>query len=332
MATVKTSKALHYKRAQFTNNEATLQQLLEQALSSSPKATDRQESLDNIDSVIRLINHWKEYCGMLCGQALVFTKGKGQQLVTLEDGVEEYPLNTMTAPVKGGNKQEFLESIFYFGIMENHLILLQSSSFGSRQFESHLGWFLGSKTGLLDANSALILMDKPAEAIYDKIKKSPAKAINIGTPLTTQAEASEVEPNETVDVKSIRYRPTGRAGNILQQVMGADWFNKLNLDEALDEANLKVNLQITYMRKTTDAGQAVLDNIAAAMRHMDEDDMSIDLKGGGKIKGKELRLSAQAKIDSINGVLIENDIYHAMHTWLVSLTSQQEIDGSQHDE
>jgi len=326
---VATDKVIHYKRAQFKNSDASLHQMLEAALTKTTKAKDRMEVLDRSGNIVCLINHFKKFHGMLCGHAIVFTKGKDQQVVTLDDGVEEFDLESIKSPEKEGKTTEFLESMLYFGIMDNHVIILQSTSFKARQLERHLGWLLGTRTGLLPQNSALILMDKPAESIYDRVSKAPVKTINVGSPLTAEIPANTTQ---TQEVKSLCYRPIGRAGSILQQVLGDSWFDSLNLDEALDEANLKVNLQITYLRKTTQTGQAVLDNIASAMRHMEDEDVSIDLKGGGTIKGQDLKLSTKIKVDCKGGIPIENDLYNNMHTWLISLTSSSEIDGAMNDD
>ncbi|MCV5778902.1 hypothetical protein OFN45_31830, partial [Escherichia coli] len=86
----------------------------------------------------------------------------------------------------------------------------------------------------------------------------------------------------------IKYRPIGKGGALLKAFFGDNWANDINIKDSLDEANLQVSLEITYFRKTNDSGQAVIDSIATSLRHLDEDDISIKLQGGGEITGKEI--------------------------------------------
>ena len=78
--------------------------------------------------------------------------------------------------------------------------------------------------------------------------------------------------------------------------VGEKWFDDLKLEDSLDESNLQVNLEITYFRKTNKDGQLLMDTLATSLRNMDEDDIEITLKGGGTIKGGDLKLSGSISV------------------------------------
>jgi len=114
--------------------------------------------------------------------------------------------------------------------------------------------------------------------------------------------------------------------DVIQAALGSDWFNKLDLDSSLDEANLQVTLEITYLRKTTGNGQRMLDNIATSLRHIDEADVKINLHGGGTIKGGDLKLTGSVSVKTNNGLVDETDLYHQLHLWIVTKVRTKEIE------
>lgn len=54
-------------------------------------------------------------------------------------------------------RKEFIDSVLYFGVIDNHVAIIQSRSLTARTLESYLGWLLGEAAKALPANSALIL-------------------------------------------------------------------------------------------------------------------------------------------------------------------------------
>ena len=126
-------------------------------------------------------------------------------------------------------------------------------------------------------------------------------------------------------MKTIKYRPIGKGGALLKAFFGDNWANDINIKDSLDEANLQVSLEITYFRKTNDSGQAVIDSIATSLRHLDEDDISIKLQGGGEITGKEIKLSGKISVEYNNGIIDENDLFLKMHKWLFSKLDAGEL-------
>jgi len=331
-------KIIHYKRAVLTNTNITLQSLLDDALNKkSPafKAKSRREVINADDDCCRLVNHHKKYNGMTFGQLVFFEPGKSQALITIDEDAEFFKINSITSESigdKNKNKREFIDSFLYFGVFDNHVVIMQSAALKARELETHLAWLLGTLTNVLDKNSALILQDKPSEDTITKIESSPVKSVHLGAPIETRAEQEAEEksmPKNSMmkgSAKKVKWIPCGMGVDVMRAALGADWFNKINLQDSLDEANLQVSLEITYLRKTTESGQKMLDNIATSLRHIDEADVKIGLHGGGLIHGGELKLSGSVSVKTFNGLVDESDLYHQMHTWLVAKVRANEID------
>lgn len=343
MAREKKRKSVHYKLTSISNQTETLQSLLEQALAEDSRAhiaLQRMEATNPDDeSVCRLINHHTTHQGMFFGQLVRFESGRGQVLMTFDDQASEYSIDTITSDAVGGDEQddhetdaekvrrrrEFIDSILYFGVLDNHLVIMQSQALTTRELEAHLGWLLGTCLDLMGRNSALILQDKITEAVRDRVEKSPVKTVSIGTPIEAREEQEEQDADQQ-EAKSVKWIPGGTGADILSAALGADWMNKLKLEDSLDEANLQVQLKVTYLRKTSKTGQKMLDNIASSMRHTHDDDVVVELADGGKLLGGEVRLNGKLSVQTTNGIVDETALYHDMHNWLLSKIETDEVE------
>jgi hypothetical protein len=131
---------------------------------------------------------------------------------------------------------------------------------------------------------------------------------------------------QRLESKTVQFKPAGIGTKILDTVLGDGWASKLDLDDSLDEANLNVKLEISYNRTTTGSGQFVLDTIASSLRDLDNDSVRVELKNGGVITGKELKLSDSLNVQVHEGLLSEDDLYLKMFKWLSANILNGEID------
>lgn len=355
------SKVIQYKRAVIPNCTMTLQQIIDSIISdngTAHKVSTRREQIDPSDSNggFRMVNRSNTYQTVLFGQLILFEQGKSQTLMTIADDVNYYDIDAITSKEiklaqddsmgdSGKEKiiREFVDSILYFGIRDNHVMIVQSSSLRTKDLENHLNWLIHSFCNILSDDGFLILQDKPAEETIKKMQESPVKKINLGSVPIKNSDSSDsndiVTLNHTSNpadlpstklesiekVKKIKFMPSGKGGDIIKAAFGKEWFNDLKLEDSLDESNLQVNLEITYFRKTNKDGQRILDTLATSLRNVDDDDISINLQGGGVIKGSDLKLSGKVNVQYNNGLIDENDLYLKMHKWLSSKVSTGEV-------
>lgn len=354
------TKSIHYKSV-FITGEVNLQVSLQTALSKTggaAKPSQRQQQVNGNDTAVIFVNKFGDSNGMTFGQLVFLESGKQQPFITVDDDADFYSIGALASDLipdekksKEGEapapldkaavakkRREFLESILYFGVIDNHMIVMQSTALKSRELEAHLAWLLGSCTGTIPPNTMLVLKDKPAESVYKKMQALPVKSIKLGAPLTTDIHLDPSEPKKTEVVRTeteethankVRFVPHGMAASILKAALPEGFLENLNLEDSLDEANIHVALEITYLRKTTKIGQKVIDSVATSLRHTPESDVVINLQGGGKIKGDELKLSGSINVKFMdNGLIDEGVLYHEMHKWLVSKISSTEIDST----
>lgn len=352
------SKVIQYKRAVIPNCTATLQQIIESIISESGtahKVSTRREQINPADSNsgFRMVNRSSTFKTVLFGQLILFEQGKSQTLMTIADDVNYYDINAITSKqiklaeddeITEADKQkitrEFVDSILYFGIRDNHVMIVQSSSLRTKDIENHLNWLIHSFGNIFNGDNFLVLQDKPTEDTIKKMHESPVKKINLGSVPIKNADSNDTitiknisdsldlpaairEPVEKV--KKIKFMPAGKGGDIMKAAFGEGWFNNLQLEDSLDESNLQVNLEITYFRKTNKDGQRILDTLATSLRNLDDEDISINLQGGGVIKGSDLKLSGKVNVQYNNGLIDENDLYLQMHKWLASKVQTGEV-------
>lgn len=362
MATTKKPKTIHYKSVVITGSP-NIQHLLDGAIGengSIRKPNQRQQKANAEDTVVVFINRFEKYNGMHFGQLVYLEKGRKQPFITVDDEATYYSIGSLSSedipespqenPPKlnesdseqaAKKRREFVESILYFGVLDNHMVIMQSAALQSRHFEGHLTWLLTSCTNTLQPGTMLVLSDKPAESVFERLEKNPAKSIHIGAPLTSEMAIDPSEPSvsvappvgvqqpvEEVHASKVRFEPTGVAAAIIKAV-APGLLDRLSLHESLDEANIHLALEITYNRKTTKTGQEVIDSIATSLRHSPASDVVINLKGGGKITGNDLKLSGNINVEYLpSGLINESALYHEMYRWLHSKIESSEIDAN----
>ncbi|UPG86869.1 hypothetical protein L2Y94_05805 [Luteibacter aegosomatis] len=348
MSETSKTKSVHYKSALISGG-IILQDVIKSTIGpgtqfSKPKS--RQQKPNPESETVVFINRFEDYNGVTFGQLVTLEAGRVQQVITVDDSADYYSIDAMTSdkiPSEGQGaanaaekRREFLDSVLYFGVLGNHVVLLQSASLRSNHLEAHLTWLLSMHAKTIQTGSMLVLNDKAAEETYERLRKAPVKSVRIGAPLTsdmvidpsdvTDARHSEIVMHEKTEAARVRVVPRGAAAEMLMAALKDGFFEKLNLDEALDESNIQVALEVTYNRKTSKAGHKVLDSIATSLRHLPESDVRIDLEGGGTIRGSDLRLSGPIKVEYNNGLINEALLFHAMHQWLYSKVNSSEVD------
>ncbi len=319
-------KTIHYRRATFLQGHNDLQSVLVKALDKLKNVGQRLEDLSAEDHSHRFINRNVRQLGMLFGSLMVYAEGTNHPLVTIETDKPEFDVEQIAPPSQDGKRREFLDSILYFGIKNNHVLLAQSAALTSRHMESHLFWLL-HRAGALSEEDGVSLNDYMPQATRKKIEQAHVRKVSIGTPLETKPIMNQGSSTRTVEkVRHLRYTPSGLGFDFLRVALGDQWLKKLKLDEALDDSRLQVSLEISYSYNTTEKSQKLLDDIANSLRHVNEEDIRIKLKNNSVIHGKEMKLSTPIHVRAYGGVIDESDLYPKMHGWLVESLEQGIID------
>lgn len=310
MPTEAQNRKLQYRRCQIVSNKkgTPLQTLLAQALKKFEHPSERQESLSERGMERRFINYAAQYRGMLCGNMVIYSQGAEQLLLRAKeirqpgDAAASYPLEVLSAPDSDGTRREFLESIFYFCICGDHLLALQSRSLRLSAFEQYLDWIL-RKGGLLADEHRLFLADQASSAATAAITRSHVKSVSLGVPLLA-AEADQTEERRA------RVKVGGPVVRALRELIGPK-MDHMRLEDAID-GNIEANIELRWIRKTTEGAQDVLDSLAVAMRNLDPEDVNIRLNDGTSLRGNDLKLTVPVEVKIRNGIVEQASLFRVM--------------------
>jgi hypothetical protein len=244
----------------------------------------------------------------------------------------------MSAPVTDdGKRRELIDAMLFFGVADNHLVMVQSSSLRSDHLERHLQWLLRHGRALPDANS-LQLIDQPPKAIREQLAKAKVKELDIGGALTPASvahhSAAATDQQKDVglaEVATVSGEEIGDDGSgiiaAIKRLMDPDKAARLDFDK-LAGANIEYVLKIRYRNSTTDDGQSLMNTLGSALRHAESVDTKIKLHGGGEIKGDQLRLSGSIRLDTYNGVPAPSEVFEAIRAWLLEKLKSGDIEAS----
>lgn len=328
-------RTINYKLVKISDHLLTLQEMLEKTLldksSQFHLATNRRENLTENDKSFRFINRFVNYePEMLMCQLVQFEEGRSQMTIVINDEDEMFEVNPISAQTlntiqKNTDKTttEFLESMLYFGVMGNHLVMMGSQALKSKELERHLNWYLKTLTNEI-SDKAVILSDKPTINALKQLERSPAKSVEIGSDIVYEQKLENYE-TDVSEAKSVRWTPLGLGASVLECLKDNGYIPNLEFNETLDDANLQVSIEFKYNYKTTKSGQRVLDTLSTSLRHMDKEDVKIHLKGGGKIHGDDLKLSHQISVIFFEGKVDESSLYYQMKEWLYQKISTNEV-------
>lgn len=336
MAAKKRYRTLFYKSAKIVGVSKSLSEMLKEALSDTSnrkKVASRQEGL-NDSGDMRFINSYENYNGMFFSQLISIEAGKIQSYLHLDDESESYPIKPVNLDLIDSSasktteklRREFLDSIIYFGVIGNHVAILQTSTLRSRQLESYLNWFLGSSCcNILPENTPIILNDSITDEMRERITKSPAKEISVGSPINTKpvlpvnfSNNPETQALTTnASVASVKHVLDQDDASLIKRFFGLNLSGK-EFSDSLEKANLSLEMTLKFKKTTTQNGQELIDRVATSLRHLDPEDYYIKLNDKSTIRGGDLVVAGPITVHMTeSGAVDEGILKNDMHTWLV---------------
>ncbi|WP_211471679.1 hypothetical protein [Collimonas humicola] len=193
-------KQLHYRKATFLNPHGkSLQDLIEEALAKVTPVSQRFQGLDDgtDDGWRRFINTHRAFYGLQFGNMVLYAPDQSRHIIAIDDTADELDIEQIAPPMgNDGKKRQFLESLLYYGIQGNHVILLQSMAMKARDFEHYLNWLLHN-AGVLAPENGVFLNNFLPTATQERLAKAEVKSVRVGTPLfSTQAGSRSYRPRK----------------------------------------------------------------------------------------------------------------------------------------
>ena len=142
MGTIVKEKVVHYKKVDFLKG-ANLGQLLKAQLlekdSFFHKAANRQQFISATKDDFILINHASSHQSMFFGELIIVESGKAQAVLRIEgDDASEFSIKTyLTEDLPDDEedetigetvRKEFIDSVLYFGVIDNHVAKIGRAS------------------------------------------------------------------------------------------------------------------------------------------------------------------------------------------------------------
>ncbi|WP_308513277.1 hypothetical protein [uncultured Turicimonas sp.] len=305
------------------NPTNSLQKMLEEALRHPP--ITRKQEMEKESTQVRLIFSHQGYSNLLCCQLIQFDEGASQPIVKLDSKTQEYVIDAIR-PEEGSAKQasnsaEFINSILYFVVKDNHVVFIAGRSLRSKELENHLNWLLKDCTNALSASEDLILNKRAPKEIEEILKENHVKEVSLEAGI--KAEQLDL-PFETSHRESDLHQSMWEK---FQNIVKKDFLSKNNsagLSQAIENANLRMGLKLLVEKEASKSWRKFLDETAISFRHFNFEETVIILDNGNVIKGNELDLTSQISVEiGPNGLPKLQELWKEMISWLTSLTRQE---------
>lgn len=332
-------KNLVYKRAVFNKNldNESLKTLIEQSLNKKTTIRDRRINIsgDKENPIYQMIG--TPHCesgGFVFGTLMTYAPGTDPLFLVDDDEALDVIIEKLKAPsTESGKRREFLSSMMHFGVLENHLVLMQSQALRSNQLESFLQWFL-HEAEAIKGNNTFSLIDIPTPDIIEKLNKGKnVISITIGGEVNHEKtmqqmsllpEDNDDELHEDKNTDSNKTRENIWGLGILRGLLNPSKSSEINF-EKLHNSNIQMSVTLGYKRSTTDKGQELMDTLGAALRHNEYIETSLKLKDGTEIKGNDLKITGSISVSSYDGQLSQSEVFEGMRQWLLEKISSSEI-------
>lgn len=327
----KRRKTLQYRQVAGLRNGRTLQGLLRDVLRNTHQYVDeRSETVAPNhpgDQVRRCVNYNVIEEGTLCGELIEYVPGTNKQAVTVQEHQQHLAIAEITPPVdEQGNQREFIDSVLYFAVQDNHLVLVQAPTLRDRDMENHLNWLLGDEVAevLVDAEAIGLRKELSAEG---RDVFSDVRSISIGSPLVERVEAR----NNGAAGGQPAFTFTGLGLEILKNLLGDDAVEQIGAAELANADNLEVQISIRRRGGSNKPGpenatQQAMSAVTTTLRHQYEEDLTVETRTQGNIKGDTLFLKTNRSVDCPNGVPSRHDVFAQMRQWLAECLANELVD------
>lgn len=339
-------KTVIYKRCNFHVGVPgeTLKTLLEQALIQSTTVGQRRLNVADTDSPIYHVMGTPlcEPTGFVFGTLMTYTPGTDPLFLVDDEQALDVMLEKLKAPnTQDGKRREFLESMMYFGVIQNHLVLMQSQALKAPQIEAYLQWFLHDSK-ILAGDNTFQFVDTPSKAVREKMTSgSGVRTITLGGEVVPQSAMARAQQPTATDPKEPVSSMKSHSVSVVASATEEDWgvlealkklmapseAAKINFDK-LTGSNIEMSVILRYKKETTEDGQKLMDTLGAAFRNTEDVETVLNLKDGGQIRGADLKLNGIVRVTSYDGQLSATEVFEGMRQWLLSKVTSDELSAS----
>lgn len=331
----KKRKTLQYRKAIISDKSQTLYSLLLQALQKLPQPADRSLETAKGDDSFRLINDHKPSGNMIFGEFVCYEKGTSQPILSRDVVLEgtHFPvkyLRMKDVPKEfSGKDADFVNSVLYFAVFRNHVILAPTQQIRIDLFEKYLSWLLGVQSGVL-APGVSFNLRVGLRKEDDQEATSPIVSMEIGgamQTIETEEGGLDLEPasSEALTVQNTTSFGLGRdmIVNFLKSL--GDYTS--NWETILNGSDVTARLIIKSSSKKAEDNKKLFSRLQqTCYRNLPPEDIVYKRKDGKTVRGETLMLSKPVYLQaSRDGFISPDELYAEMNNWLTELIQNEGI-------
>lgn len=331
MATRTASKSFNYMVAHWLRHDN-----LQKRLSAALRQLDdnlglRREKLDKDGLNQRFIIGSRTSNGLRVGMLIRYTRGNNQAIVADVDddtNVKDIQLEQLAPPPsEPGKRREFLEGILYFGIRDNHVILVQSNALQAKHLSDHLNWLLGKAPLADEEPNYLRLIHRPKASLRDKTV-SGVKSIVFQQSLqfTPEQKALTESVSQSREIV-LSSGAEGRANSILNSFLSTFGVKTVDFSDALETGDVEVKLEILYKKPGKRDGRQMLDGVVAALGDGLDEHVTLTVPGIGSVRGDQVKIHQSFTVPAPGGLADPATVFKTMHEWLENLLQNRMVTG-----
>ena len=200
-------KKIVYRIASITNCDSDLQELLGKAIQAT-QVNERQQELNEYEKTFRTINQKWSYRGITMCEMVLIDPGASQPLAVYDESKGVYTIDAISTNELSQERlkrnSDFVNSMLYFGVKGNEVVIMPSQAINVRALENYLTWLLGEKLDLISNESKFALNKNIPRAVEEQIRSSPVRSIEIGSVLsgTSDDDSEEFVSSESFSINA----------------------------------------------------------------------------------------------------------------------------------
>jgi hypothetical protein len=321
MTTETKTKTFQYRKARIHPNGECLSKLLKLAIGQRRKARSRRQSLSIAENEREylLVGDYRIEEKFFFGVLMLYNPGTNPTFLVDDEDAEMLTVQQFVVPeTDDGKRRELVESMLFFGVCENHVVVMQSQALRAQQLEMHLEWLLRDAK-LIPQDHKVLLASAIRADTAERIKREGVKSLRLDGEITSvEGEGGRTQLHTSAVAAG---RADRRIMSVLRDLMKPDQAAQLPFDTDVTGSNLTYSLTLTYDRKTNEQGHRTLDRLSIGLRNIEGVETAIRLTSGDELKGDDLNVRGRVSVQCQGGVPIPFHVYERMRAWLIEKMS-----------
>lgn len=256
------------------------------------------------------------------GDLTLYSRGYMQALLREQDDAPILDIEQQPAPAG----QEYVHSMMYWLIRNNHALVIQSQSLTSKSLENYLTWLLKERTPIIGDTGQVLLESKFDAAEVGGDLEDIREIVVGGT--STRLTASATPPLQTREttgyqaVADATRTGVDKAREVLLAVMNSESDVMELIASIPEEASLQVSVHIGYKTHKRAVSRAPMQQ---ALRNLPDGEITAIGKSG-KLIGNDIRLTHPVSVLRQGSLLDPEDVKRALNQAYTYFVENGKID------